>query len=142
MLLGTPRYEFPRIATGRYPGRPTARSTHRMITFSKLLNALFGTRTPSELARSSQSQWDAWLQPIIELHPGDVATEAAHVGEDPGYDDGFLAIKEQVAKLSDVNDTLIIDTAERLLKHTAKDARVAVYYVYGRMRRDGARRCG
>jgi type VI secretion system protein VasJ len=91
-----------------------------MITFSKLLNALFGTRTPSELARSSQSQWDAWLQPIIELHPGDVATEAAHVGEDPGYDDGFLAIKEQVAKLSDVNDTLIIDTAERLLKHSAK----------------------
>ncbi|MGX6998925.1 type VI secretion system protein TssA [Caballeronia sp. KNU42] len=109
-----------------------------MITFSKLLNALFGTRTPSDLARSSQSQWDAWLQPIIELHPGDVATDAAHVGEDPGYDDGFLAIKEQVAKLSDVNDTLIIDTAERLLKHSAKDARVAVYYVYGRMRRDGA----
>jgi type VI secretion system protein VasJ len=109
-----------------------------MITFSKLLNALFGTRTPTDLARSSQSQWDAWLQPIIELHPGDVATEAAHVGEDPGYDDGFLAIKEQVAKLSDVNDTLIIDTAERLLKHSAKDARVAVYYVYGRMRRDGA----
>jgi hypothetical protein len=30
-----------------------------MITFSKLLNALFGTRTPSDLARSSQSQWDA-----------------------------------------------------------------------------------
>ncbi len=109
-----------------------------MITFSKLLNALFGTRTPSDLARSAQSQWDAWLQPIIELHPGDVATEAAHLGEDPGYDDGFLAIKEQVAKLSDVDDALIIETAERLLKHTAKDARIAVYYVYGRMRRDGA----
>jgi type VI secretion system protein VasJ len=34
-----------------------------MITFSKLLNALFGTRTPSDLARSAQSQWDAWLHP-------------------------------------------------------------------------------
>jgi type VI secretion system protein VasJ len=109
-----------------------------MINFSKLLNALFGTRAPSELARSAQPKWDAWLQPIIELHPGDVATLAAQVGEDPGYDDGFLAIKEQVAKLSDIDDTLIIDTAERLLKHTAKDVRVAVYYLYGRMRRDGA----
>jgi type VI secretion system protein VasJ len=109
-----------------------------MINFSKLLNALFGTRAPSELARSAQPKWDAWLQPIIELHAGDVATLAAQVGEDPGYDDGFLAIKEQVAKLSDIDDTLIIDTAERLLKHTAKDVRVAVYYLYGRMRRDGA----
>jgi len=109
-----------------------------MINFSKLLNALFGTRAPSDLARSTQVNWDAWLQPIIELHPGDVATLAAQVGEDPGYDDGFLAIKEQVAKLSDVDDTLIIDTAERLLKHSAKDVRVAVYYLYGRMRRDGA----
>ncbi|OTP67945.1 type VI secretion system protein TssA [Caballeronia sordidicola] len=109
-----------------------------MINFSKLLNALFGTRAPSDLARSAQSKWDAWLQPIIELHPGDVATVAAQVGEDPGYDDGFLAIREQVAKLSDVDDTLIIDTAERLLKHTAKDVRVAVYYLYARMRRDGA----
>jgi type VI secretion system protein VasJ len=109
-----------------------------MINFSKLLNALFGSRAPSELARSAQPEWDAWLQPIIELHAGDVATLAAQVGEDPGYDDGFLAIKEQVAKLSDINDTLIIDTAERLLKHTAKDVRVAVYYLYGRMRRDGA----
>ena len=70
---------------------------------------------------------DQALQPIIELHPGDVATLAAQVGVDPGYDDGFLAIKEQVAKLSDVDDTLIIDTAERLLKHSAKDVRVAVY---------------
>ncbi|WP_031363528.1 type VI secretion system protein TssA [Caballeronia sordidicola] len=109
-----------------------------MINFSKLLNALFGTRAPSDLARSTQVNWDVWLQPIIELHPGDVATLAAQVGEDPGYDDGFLAIKEQVAKLSDVDDTLIINTAERLLKHCAKDVRVAVYYLYGRMRRDGA----
>jgi hypothetical protein len=120
-LPGSTRYEFPRIVTRRYSGRPIARSQHCIITFSKLLNALFGTRTPYDLARSAQSQWDAWLQPIIELHPGDVATEAAHVVEDPGYDDGFLAIKEQVAKLSDVNDALIIDTAERLLKHTAID---------------------
>ncbi len=109
-----------------------------MINFFKLLNALFGTRAPSDIARASQTQWDAWLQPIVELHPGDVATPAATVGEDPGYDDRFLAIKDQVTKLSDVDDTLIVDNAEHLLKFVAKDVRVAVYYVYGRMRRDGA----
>jgi type VI secretion system protein VasJ len=99
-----------------------------MITFARLLSALFGARAPSELARSTQSQWDGWLAPI----------GATQTGDDPSYDDGFLAIKDEVARLSDVNDTLIVDEAERLLKHVAKDARVAVYYVYGRMRRDGA----
>ena len=91
--------------------------------------ALFGSRTPSFLARSTQARWDAWLRPV---------SGAAPTGTDPGYDDDFLAIKEEVAKLSDIDDARIVDTTERLLKHTAKDARVAVYYVYGRMRRDGA----
>ncbi|KDP88609.1 hypothetical protein CF70_029435, partial [Cupriavidus sp. SK-3] len=62
----------------------------------------------------------------------------APAGDDPGYDDDFLAIKHEVAKLSGVDDTLIVESAERLLKLTAKDLRLAVYYVYGRMRRDGA----
>ncbi|MGT2490979.1 type VI secretion system protein TssA [Cupriavidus basilensis] len=75
-------------------------------------------------------RWDPWLQPI---RPGD-----APAGDDPGYDDDFLAIKHEVAKLSGVDDTLIVESAERLLKLTAKDLRLAVYYVYGRMRRDGA----
>ncbi|MGH8788826.1 MAG: type VI secretion system protein TssA [Cupriavidus necator] len=97
--------------------------------FSNLLNALFGARAPADLARSTQARWEAWLQPI---QPG------AAVGADPGYDDDFLAIKEEVAKLSDINDTLIVELAEKLLKSAAKDVRLAVYYVYGRMRRDGA----
>jgi type VI secretion system protein VasJ len=97
--------------------------------FKTLLNALFGTHLPAALARSAQSRWDAWLQPIRAEAPS---------GVDPGYDDDFLAIKDEVAKFSEIDDTLIIDTAERLLKHTAKDVRVAVFYVYGRMRRDGA----
>ena len=96
---------------------------------TNLLSALFGARTPSDLARSTQGRWDAWLRPV---------SDAAPTGADPGYDDDFLAIKEEVAKLSDIDDTLIVDTAERLLKQSAKDVRVAVYYVYGRMRRDGA----
>ncbi|SDI13280.1 type VI secretion-associated protein, VC_A0119 family [Paraburkholderia steynii] len=99
------------------------------MKFSNLLDALFGTRAPSDLARSTQSRWDDWLAPISE----DIPT-----GSDPAYDDDFLAIKEQVAKLDGIDDTKIVDTAERLLKHSAKDVRVAAYYIYGRMRRDGA----
>ena len=97
--------------------------------FNNLLNALFGTRTPSDLARSKQARWESWLQPIRPDAP---------VGDDPGYDDDFIGIKEEVAKLSDINDTLIIESAEGLLKASAKDVRLAVYYAYGRMRRDGA----
>ncbi len=97
--------------------------------FNNLLNALFGTRAPADLARSTQARWEPWLQPIRPEAPA---------GDDPGYDDDFLAIKDEVAKLSDVNDTLIAQSAERLLKASAKDVRLAVYYVYARMRRDGA----
>lgn len=97
--------------------------------FNNLLNALFGARAPSDLARSTQARWEPWLQPIRPDAP---------VGDDPGYDDDFLTIKEEVARLSDINDTLIVESAERLLKTSAKDVRLAVYYIYGRMRRDGA----
>ncbi|MGN5479818.1 type VI secretion system protein TssA [Cupriavidus basilensis] len=97
--------------------------------FNHLLNALFGSRAPADLARSTQARWEPWLQPVRPDAP---------VGDDPGYDDDFLAIKDEVAKLSDIDDTLIIESTERLLKASAKDVRLAVYYIYGRMRRDGA----
>jgi len=96
---------------------------------TKLLNALFGSRTPTDLARSTQARWEEWLQPISPDSP---------LGGDLAYDDDFLAIKDEVAKLSDIDDTLILDSAERLLKHSAKDVRPAVYYVYGRLRQEGA----
>ncbi|WER48143.1 type VI secretion system protein TssA [Cupriavidus sp. WKF15] len=97
--------------------------------FSKLLNALFGSRAPADLARSTQVLWEPWLLPIRPEAP---------VGDDPGYHDDFLAIKEEVARLSNINDTLIVESASELLKNVAKDVRLAVYYAYGRMRRDGA----
>ena len=97
--------------------------------FANLLQTLFGTRTPSDLARSTQGRWDDWLRPVNDTSP---------VGTDPAYDDDFLAIKDEVAKLSDIDDTFIVSATEQLLKHSAKDVRVAAYYVYGRMRRDGA----
>lgn len=96
---------------------------------SKLLHALFGSRSPSDLARSTQARWTDWLLPISAGSP---------MGHDLAYDDDFLAIKDEVAKLSDIDDALIVDGAERLLKHSAKDVRPAVYYIYGRLRQDGA----
>lgn len=101
--------------------------------FNKLLKALFGPRAPTDLARSSQARWEAWLLPV---------RDGAPTGDDPSYDDAFLAIKDEVAKLSDIDDTLIVDASERLLKTVAKDVRLAVYYLYGRMRRDGAEGVG
>ncbi|BBU32119.1 type VI secretion-associated protein (plasmid) [Burkholderia sp. THE68] len=97
--------------------------------FTNLLNALFGTRKPSDLAIEALPQWHDWLTPIRSDTP---------VGDDPGCDDEFLAIKDEVAKLSSIDDALIVDSAERLIKSRAKDVRLAVYYVYGRLRRDGA----
>ncbi|RZT30865.1 type VI secretion system protein TssA [Cupriavidus agavae] len=97
--------------------------------FQKLLKALFGGHSPSALARAGHARWEPWLQPIRADAP---------VGSDPAYDDDFLAVKDEVAKLSDVDDARIIDLSQRLLRSTAKDARVAAYYAYGRMRRDVA----
>lgn len=96
---------------------------------TNLLKSLFGTRKPADLARATLVRWEDWLQPINATAP---------VGTDPNYDDDFQAVRDEVGKLADVNDALIIDNAEKLLKHTAKDARVAAYYVYGRIRHDGA----
>lgn len=97
--------------------------------FNQLLKALFGADTPLAPVPSTQAQWAPWLQDIRPEMP---------VGDDPGYEDEFLAIKDEVAKLSGVNDALIVEVSERLLKTHAKDIRLAVYYLYGRMRRDGA----
>lgn len=85
--------------------------------------------TPAALVRSRQHAWEAWLQPIQPDAPA---------GSDPLYYEDFQIIREEVAKLSEVNNRLIIETAERLLKATAKDVRVAAYYAYGRLRCDGA----
>ncbi|WJF90235.1 type VI secretion system protein TssA [Paraburkholderia bonniea] len=96
---------------------------------TNLLRTLSGTHPPTALARSAQTNWRDWLQPL---------SDTAAAGTDPSYDDDFLALKEELAKLSGIDDTRVIELAEGLLRHTAKDARVAVYYLYGRMRRDGA----
>jgi type VI secretion system protein VasJ len=94
------------------------------------LASLFGARAPTALARAALAAWEDWLQPIDADAPA---------GADPVYDDAFQAMREEVAKLSGINDALVLEHAQTLLQHTAKDLRVAAYYVYSRLRRDGAR---
>jgi len=72
--------------------------------------------------------WDNWLLPI----PGESA-----VGEDPGYDDDFQQMREEVNKLSGADTSLICSLAEKLLTTRAKDIRVATYYCWAKLHRDG-----
>lgn len=82
------------------------------------------------LAQSGErvALWNNWLLPI----PGDSA-----VGEDPGYDDDFQQMREEVNKLSGADTSLICSLAETLLTSRAKDIRVATYYCWAKLHRDG-----
>lgn len=57
--------------------------------------------------------------------------------EDPGYDDDFQRIREEVNKLSSIDTGLICQLAEKVLNTVAKDVRVATYYCWARLHRDG-----
>lgn len=72
--------------------------------------------------------WDKWLQPISKENPS---------GDDPGYDDDFQQIREEVNKLSGADSDRICALAEKLLTCTAKDIRIATYYTWARLQRDG-----
>lgn len=71
-------------------------------------------------ARSRQAQWQSWLAPISDAQP---------TGDDPGYDDDFQRIREEVNKISGVDTELICQLAEKLLTQTCKDLRVITFYV-------------
>lgn len=72
--------------------------------------------------------WDNWLKDI---------SAAAPAGDDPGYDDDFQMMREEVNKLSGADTELIIRLAEKMLAGTTKDIRVASYYAWARLHRDG-----
>lgn len=72
--------------------------------------------------------WEKWLQPISREKPA---------GEDPSYDDDFQQIREEVNKLSGADTDLICSLVEKLLSNTAKDIRVATYYIWARLQREG-----
>lgn len=59
------------------------------------------------------------------------------VGEDPGYDDDFQRVREEVNKLSGANVDEVILLAEKVFSQRSKDLRIATYYLWARLQRDG-----
>ncbi|WP_077046326.1 type VI secretion system protein TssA [Pseudomonas sp. KK4] len=93
-----------------------------------LIARCLGERDAVTLAHSQLEQWQPWLLPISEASP---------VGEDPGYDDDFQHMREEVNKLSGADVDLVIQLAEKLLTQRCKDLRVATYYLWARLQKDG-----
>ena len=79
-------------------------------------------------AQARIGNWDRWLAPIGDIAPA---------GEDPGYDDHFQRIREEVNKLSGIDTGLICDLAEKLLIGICKDLRVVTFYIWARLHQDG-----
>ncbi|TKC78928.1 type VI secretion system protein TssA [Trinickia terrae] len=104
--------------------------------FAKFIKNLFGARNPDELALARINTWSDWLQPF----PGGTSSvnDTQGAGRDPGYEDAFFTIKDEVTKLSDIDDALIVRSCEQLLKEVGKDLRLAGYYAFARLRQDGA----
>ncbi|MCX2942106.1 type VI secretion system protein TssA [Rahnella perminowiae] len=100
-----------------------------MSTLITLQNAC-SAETSSLLAQAQQQAllWDNWLHPV---------TAEAPTGEDPGYDDSFQQMREEVNKLSGADTSLTCELAENLLITHCKDVRVATYYIWARLHRDG-----
>ena len=100
-----------------------------MSTLQNLISACQADETQlRQQARSHTEHWQAWLAPI---------TDASPAGEDPGYDDDFQRIREEVNKLFGIDTGLICQLAEKLLITAAKDIRVATYYCWARLHQDG-----
>ncbi|EMB9089958.1 type VI secretion system protein TssA [Klebsiella michiganensis] len=72
--------------------------------------------------------WNNWLQPLSADKPA---------GDDPGYDDDFQQMREEVNKITGADSDLICRLAEKLLATVTKDIRVASYYAWARLHRDG-----
>ena len=100
-----------------------------MSTLQDLVTACQADETHlRQQAQSRTENWHSWLAPISNTHP---------TGEDPGYDDDFQCIREEVNKLSGIDTDLICTLAEKLLTTTAKDIRIATCYCWARLHRDG-----
>ncbi len=78
--------------------------------------------------QNSLSQWDNWLKPLTN---GDGA------GEDPTYDDDFQLMREEINKLSGTDPEKLCQLAENIFCHTARDLRVATWYIFARLQLQG-----
>lgn len=98
------------------------------MSLQSLIIRCLGKRDAVAVAREQAARWQPWLQPISEASP---------VGDDPGYDDDFQRMREEVDKLSGADAERVAQLAEKLLTRTCKDLRVVTYYVWARLHRDG-----
>ncbi|MFK0088041.1 type VI secretion system protein TssA [Pseudomonas sp. NPDC090755] len=57
--------------------------------------------------------------------------------DDPGHGDDFQRMREEVNKLSGADTERVVQLAQKLLTQTCKDLRVAIYYLWARLHRDG-----
>ncbi|MGV8916507.1 MAG: type VI secretion system protein TssA [Pseudomonas sp.] len=101
-----------------------------MSTLKTLLNVCFDSdiQAAEQCAVARSGLWEKWLLPILADTP---------VGEDPGYDDDFQRLREEVNKLSGVDTALVCQLSEALLTRRCKDLRVAGYYLWARTHQDG-----
>jgi type VI secretion system protein VasJ len=98
------------------------------MSLHRLIASCLGERDALSLAREQAGRWQLWLQPISAGSP---------VGEDPGYDDDFQRMREEVNKLSGADTEQVVQLAQKLLSQTCKDLRVATYYLWARLHKDG-----
>lgn len=100
-----------------------------MASVLTLINAC--QAVPETLVAQTQQRlllWESWLQPVAADSP---------TGNDPGYNDDFQLMREEVNKLSGADTDLICQLAEKLLTTVTRDIRVASYYAWARLHRDG-----
>ena len=98
------------------------------MSLRTLITRCLGERDALSVAREQATHWQAWLQPISAQSP---------VGEDPGYDDDFQRMREEVNKLSGADVEQVAQLAKKLLTHSCKDLRVGTYYLWARLHKDG-----
>ncbi|WP_193161819.1 type VI secretion system protein TssA [Enterobacter ludwigii] len=100
-----------------------------MATLETLLMACQAEREP-QLKQTQQrlELWENWLQPVSEDAP---------YGEDPGYDDDFQQLREEMDRLSGIDPEQICHLCEKLLTTVTKDIRVAAWYTWARLTMDG-----
>ncbi|WAH60238.1 type VI secretion system protein TssA [Pseudomonas silvicola] len=98
------------------------------MSLNMLLTTCLGDRDAVALGREQAARWSDWLLPISAQAPA---------GKDPGYDDDFQRLREEVNKLSGADTELVARVGQKLLVHSCKDLRVATYYLWARLQHDG-----
>lgn len=98
------------------------------MTLRTLIARCLGERDALSIAREQAAYWQPWLHPISAESPA---------GEDPGYDDDFQRMRDEVNKLSGADAEQVAQLAQKLLTHSCKDLRVATYYLWARLHKDG-----